>query len=195
MATPSSGAISMLNMRDEITRGSGAISMSEVRARYGTSGSISFGDLYKTEGFTVACSSGEWSFKGSTIYYRGWMADTSIINPFGSVSPGEVAGYYGTGANSYLQFAANSNLGSVYASSSDSNATFSNTILGFHEASNYTSDGTLMTSGYQTTNITRVVVANTSRSFAAVSNTTQATAEFSGYTPPTSGTIHCLVKF
>ncbi len=52
MPTPSSGAISMNDMRSEITRATGsALGMDEIRTRYGGSGAISFSDLYDSEGF------------------------------------------------------------------------------------------------------------------------------------------------
>ncbi len=92
MATPASGAISMLDMRNEITRGTGAISMSEVRARYGGSGAISFSNLYKCEGFIVTCAQRIDKFAS----LDGWfpLLDT------GSVSPAESNGRPGWGSRS-----------------------------------------------------------------------------------------------
>jgi len=80
MPTPASGAISLGDMRTEITRGTGAISMSEIRTRYGGSGAISFSDLYDSEGFTITTG----SYRSKFINQDGY---NSLVAYIGSVSP------------------------------------------------------------------------------------------------------------
>jgi hypothetical protein len=170
MPTPASGAISMNDMRTEINRATtSSISMSEMRTRFGGSGAISFSDLRKCEGFTVTCS----TYSSKFINLDGW----SQVFAFGSVSPNESSGY--------VQFAANSFLGALTSSAGTMNdaglSIYSNTGLG--------SSG--VTDGFRGDQVTRVVTANTSRT---VQSGTEIATGFD-YDVPSSGTIHCLVKF
>lgn len=175
MAIPASGAISMNDMNVEITRAAGtaSVSMTTIRTRYGGSGAISFSDLRKSEGFTITCGTVTSKF----ISVDGYFPTASP--PVGSVSPNE--------SNGFVQFAANSYL-SLMASG---NGTDAQASIGIMSDNNFGSAG--VTTGFKATNITRVVTANTSRTLgwaAADDNTAYFTYDF-----PTSGTIHCLVKF
>lgn len=170
MATPASGAISMDNMRDEITRGTGAVSMSEIRTRYGGSGAISFSNLYASEGFTVTC--GTYTSKFYSV--DGFYPITSI----GSVSPNESGGLIQFAANSYLwQFV------STAGGSTDGYGSLSSNGMG--------GSSTGITAGYEGTDVTRVVTANVSRT---IVSTNPANFSFT-YDFPSSGTIHCVIKF
>lgn len=163
----------MLDMRNEITRGSGQISMSEVRTRYGGSGQISFSDLRKCEGFTVNPANYYSPSKFFTADFDGW--DLRVYN-FGSISPNEASG---------IQVAANSYIGAMTAANGSSSAQMS-------LYSNTTFDSNNITDGYRAGNVTRIVTANTSRS---ITGTFGNTVVYYTYDWPTSGTIHCLVKF
>lgn len=175
MPTPASGAISMNDMRTHINRATGSsISMSEMRARYGGSGSISFNDLRNCEGFTITCGSYFFSTKFSSFYINGW--DGRLYN-FGSVSPNESSG---------VQVAANSYIYAMYSSNNVTDGSVSITS----SPSSFGDEATI-TTGYRGTNITRIVTANTARSITASGNTSM---NFT-YAFPSSGTIHCLVKF
>jgi hypothetical protein len=169
MPTPTSGTISMLNMRTEITRGSGAISMSEVRTRYGGSGAISFSALYKTEGFVVSCA----TYSDKFFTGDGWFQ----VFSFGSVTPNE--------NNGHVQFAANSFLGGAYSTPAGSGADGAFAIYG------NTAFSGGVTSGFRGSDVTRVVTANTSRTITGVSET----QTLFSYDFPASGTVHCLIKF
>jgi hypothetical protein len=171
MPTPGSGAISMNDMNVEILRASGTatISMSTVRTRYGGSGSISFSDLRNSEGFTVTCS----TYSSKFISFDGW----SQVFAVGSVSPNESSGF--------LQFAANSFLGALSSSAGTP------TDAGITIFSNTGSGTSGVTNGFRGDQVTRVVTANTSRTIQ--SGTENATGF--DYDVPSSGTIHCLVKF
>lgn len=170
MPTPGSGAISMNDMRTEITRAtSSSLSMSEIRTRYGGSGSISFSDLYKCEGFTVTCGTQSSKY----ISFDGWNTPFGV----GSVSPNEASGY--------LQFAANSYLGIMEAGTGTNTGAsmtfYANTGLGVSG----------ITAGFRGDSVTRIVTANTSRSITA---SAESSTSFT-YDMPSSGTIHCLIKF
>lgn len=170
MPTPASGTISMNDMRSEITRATGStLGMDEIRARFGGSGAISFSDLYNCEGFTVTCGTQTSKF----FSVDGWNIFLSV----GSVSPNENAGY--------LQFAANSFLGSMTA------GTGTDTGAGLAVYSNTNSGTAGVTAGFRGDSVTRVVTANTSRTLGYSDENSR---NFT-YDMPSSGTIHCLVKF
>lgn len=176
MATPASGAISMLNMRSEITRGAGAISMSEVRTRAGRSGAISFSDMYACEGFTANPTSLSTKFS----YYEGWQYR---VFAHGSVSPNEASG---------VQVAANSYIYSMGTVTPSACTTWSNASLDLADAATgFGANG--ITAGFRGTDIIRVVTANVSRTlgWATASNSTA----YYTYNWPTTGTIHCMVQF
>ncbi len=173
MPTPASGTISMNDMRTHINRATGSsISMSEMRDRYGGSGAISFSDLYDCEGFTANPA----AYTSKFVNIDGW--DYRIWG-IGSVSPNEASG---------IQVAANSYIGSMYSGQgTDSQSLlnlFSNTTL---ESANGT-----FTAGYTSSSITRIVTANTARTLGATNGDGQIAFT---YDWPTSGTVHCLVKF
>ena len=176
MATPGSGAISMNDMRTHINRAtSSSISMSEMRARYGGSGQISFSDLRKCEGFTVTCA----YLANKFIAIDGYFA---TLNQ-GSVSPAE--------SNTRVQFAANSFLTSMYSSagtSTDLTVVISSDNQGVQ-------NGDLVTAGYKTTNVTRLVVANGVITITGSSSNSSISQLYATYNMPNTGTIHCLVKF
>jgi hypothetical protein len=169
MPTPSTGAISMLDMRNEITRGAGAISMSEVRTRYGGSGAISFNDLRNSEGFIITC--GTYSDKFGS--FDGWSKITST----GSVNPNE--------SNGTVQFAANSFLWEGTSSPAGS----SDGRFGIYDSNSTL--GSNVTVGFRGFDVTRAVTANTSRT---ITNSSTTSVDFD-YGFPASGTVHCLIKF
>lgn len=171
MPTPSSGAISMNDMRSEITRAtSSALGMDEIRTRFGGSGAISFSDLYKCEGFTITCGTQSSKF----ISLDGW----NVFLGVGSVSPAE--------ANSRVQFAANSYLAQLSALAGTSDAA----QLQIYADASAGASG--VTAGFRADSITRVVTANTSRSLTGTPD--ENVRQFT-YDVPGSGTIHCLLKF
>ena len=169
MATPASGAISLGDMRTEITRGAGAISMSEVRTRYGGAGAISFNSLYACEGWIQTNG----SFTNKYFSYTGWLSPST-----GSVAPND-----GSQTVVVTATAPGSKLYSLsYFGSGDS-------FLGIGNTSS--SDG-LPTAGYRGTDVIRVVTANTNRTITGTStnNTVSVTYAVAG-----SGTIHNLIQF
>ena len=172
MATPASGAISMNDMNVQITRASGTatLSMDTIRTRYGGSGAISFSDLYKSEGFTIAPA----DFNNKYFNADGW-----VVGSFGSISPDEGSGY--------LQFAANSYAGAMYSG----DGTNTSALLFMYSNTGGSVGG--YTSGFAPSNTTRIVTANTSRSI----NSSDDASGFVSFTYdfPSTGTIHCLVKF
>ena len=139
MVTPSSGAISMLDMRSEITRGSGSISMSEVQSHYGGTGPISFNELYRCEGFFI--NPGERA-AGKSDVVIGYERTSFTL---GSVSPDEVSGR--------IQFATNSFLSQFTSLSSLSAST---TIIIDNNTSTDAPVGSSITAGFRANNITRV---------------------------------------
>lgn len=173
MPTPASGAISMNDMRTHINRAtSSSISMSEMRDRYGGSGAISFSDLYDCEGFTANPG----AYTSKFVNLDGWELR---IWGVGSVSPNEATG---------IQIAANSYIGGMY---SDAGASTTATIALYANTTLETTNGTF-TAGYAAGDITRIVTANTSRT---LGSTASDSIKNYTYDWPTSGTIHCLVKF
>lgn len=184
MPTPASGQISMNDMRTHINRAtSSSISMSEMRARYGGSGQISFSDLRNAEGFTINPVNYTFTNKYFNQNNDGWSKG-GFPGAFGSVSPNEANGMVQFAANSYMKWAFEDNVfdpGFV--------------TIGIKENTNVDdfadSNGNTVTAGYKGSNITRVVLANTSYSVVSSANTFATVA----YNMPTSGTIHCLVKF
>lgn len=174
MPTPGSGAISMNDMRTHINRAtSSSISMSEMRDRYGGSGSISFSDLRNCEGFTVNPA----NYATKYLNLDGWEGRIFL---FGSVSPNETSNSVQVAANSYIA-------GMYSAGGTDSAAQlnlYSDTGIGSANGS--------YTSGFTSGSVTRIVTANTSRS---LGNTSGDGVRLFTYDWPTTGTIHCLVKF
>jgi hypothetical protein len=140
-----------------------------MRTRFGGSGAISFSDLYKCEGFTVTCgtqTSKFFSFDGFNHFLG-----------VGSVSPAE--------SNGQVQFAANSFLGQMTAGTgtNDSASIFL-----------YANNGGQLggvTAGFRGDSVTRIVTANTSRTLGGANENDR----FFTYDMPSSGTIHCLIKF
>lgn len=172
MPTPASGAISMNDMRTHINRATGsAIGMDEMRTRYGGSGAISFSNLYNSEGFTVTCA----AYTSKFVNFEGW----STVFAVGSVSPNEVNGTVQVAANSYIY--------QLYSGSGASTTAQMN----FADNNGAVANVNTITAGYRGTNVTRLVTANTSRTITSSSNNG---VTFT-YDAPTSGTIHCLVKF
>lgn len=172
MATPASGAISMLNMRNEITRGGGAISMSEVRTRAGRSGAISFNQMYKCEGWVQ--TNGQTVTKFVTV--NGWHFQ---LGPTGSVSPNE------TGDNRLI-IISTGNGSRIFANYQISGQT--NNQLSFQNTTN----GSTLSSGYTPANVTRIVAGNTARTLGTA---TTAVRPWTGLTMPSGGGLHCMVQF
>jgi hypothetical protein len=161
----------MNDMNVEILRASGTatISMETIRTRYGGSGAISFGDLYKSEGFTVTCS----TYVTKFVSFDGWNTPFGV----GSVSPNEASGT--------LQFAANSYLAQMTAGTGGDTAS----AIGLASKTDFNTTG--ITAGFRGGDVTRIVTANTSRS---LGSSTDSSRGFT-YDMPSSGTIHCLIKF
>jgi hypothetical protein len=183
MPTPASGAISMNDMRTHINRATGSsISMSEMRDRYGGSGAIAFSDLYDSEGFTINPARYYESTKYFSANNDGWSAQAFLIGVFGSISPNE--------SNGMVQFAAASFLEALYE---DNLYDPGITVVALRENNNPSDwpGNASITAGYKGVDVSRVVLANTSRSFNAQANSYAAV----NYDMPTSGTIHCLIKF
>jgi hypothetical protein len=172
MPTPASGTISMLNMRSEITRGGGAISMSEVRTRAGRSGAISFNQMYDCEGWVQ--TNGQTVTKFVTI--NGWHYQ---FGPTGSVSPNE------TGDNRL-----------IIISTGNGSRIFSNHQVSGQACNQLsfqnTTQGSTLSSGYAPTNVTRIVAGNTART---LGGTTSSIRYWTGLTMPTGGSLHCMVQF
>lgn len=185
MPTPASGAISMNNMNTEILRagGTATISMDTIRTRYGGSGAISFSDLHDCEGFTINPARYYNSSKFFTANNDGWSAG-GFPTAFGSISPNESNGMVQFAANSYLKWVFEDNL---------YNAGFTDVgIIQTNDPDNFDDAyGNTITAGYKGGDITRIVLANTSYSISAASNT----GALANYSMPNSGTIHCLIKF
>lgn len=183
MPTPTSGAISMNNMNTEILRASGTatVSMSAIRTRYGGTGAISFADLRKAEGFTLdpvrVYSEGKTG--GNT---DGWSAGFSAQ---GSISPNENNGRLQFAGESFLLLVIEDNI--FNAGTTQLAITQNNSVL--------FGNGNAVTAGFKSTDITRVVLANTSRTITAATSTGEQSDAFVSYDMPTSGTIHCLIKF
>lgn len=179
MPTPTSGTISMLDMRNEITRGSGAISMDEVRTRYGGSGAISFSDLYKTEGFVITCGQQITKF----VTYNGWNTGGGGLGfTFGSVSPNE--------SNGRVQFASASFLNGVVSVGATPAV-----ITITPDNSGSSTNGDNVTAGFKTTNISRVVMANVARTINSATSNSTTSGCVIAYEIPSSGTIAGLLKF
>jgi hypothetical protein len=162
-------------MRSEITRGAGAISMSEVRTRAGRSGAISFSQMYACEGFTANPTALSTKF----TQYEGWQYR---FNAHGSVSPNEASG---------VQVAANSYIYGMGVSTPTACTTWSNAYINLADAATGFNAG--ITAGWRGTDIIRVVTANVSRTlgWAAATNS----SAYYTYNWPTTGTIHCMVQF
>ena len=175
MPTPTSGTISMDNMRDEITRSTGSVSMSEIRTRAGRSGAISFNQMYACEGFTANPTSLSTKF----TYYQGWQYR---LQAHGSVNPNEASGVQ-VAANSYI-YGMNYAVPTACTTWSNSRILLADAATGFN---------TTVTAGFRGTDIIRVVTANVSRTLgwqAAVNS-----AAYYTYNWPSTGTIHCMVQF
>ena len=150
--------------------------MSTVRTRYGGSGAISFNDLRAFEGFTASPTSLSTKF----TQYEGWQYR---FNAHGSVSPNESSG---------VQVATNSYIIGMNVQTPTACSTFSNANINLADgASGITTGG--IAAGWRGTDITRVVTANGSRTLGWQAATIG--AAYYTYNWPTSGTIHCLVKF
>lgn len=174
MPTPGSGAISMNDMNTEILRASGTatVSMSEIRTRYGGSGAISFSDLRNAEGFTV--NPANYSSKFANI--DGW--DLRVWG-FGSISPNEATG---------IQVAANCYIGSM----TSSQGAYDDCVINMYSNTGLNQANGSFTAGFTSSNITRFVAANTARTLGITSGDGSL---FVTYDWPTTGTIHCLIKF
>jgi hypothetical protein len=143
--------------------------MSEMRTRFGGSGAISFSDLYKCEGFTVTCG---------TVTSKFFSADGwNVFLGIGSVSPSE--------SNGHVQFAANSFLSQMTAGAG------TNDFAAVSIGSNNGGGAAGVTAGFRADSITRIVTANTSRTLGGADENQRPFT----YDMPSSGTIHCLIKF
>ena len=184
MPTPASGAISMNDMRTHINRATtSAIGMDEMRTRFGGSGAISFSDLYNCEGFTINPARYYESTKFFSANNDGWSVQPTLIGVMGSINPNE--------SNGMVQFAAASFLEALYE---DNLYNAGITSVGLREDNNpgnWPGNPDTITAGYRGGNISRVVLANTARSINSSGNNFTAVS----YDMPTSGTVHCLIKF
>jgi hypothetical protein len=173
----------MNDMNVQITRASATatLAMGTIRTRYGGSGAISFSDLRTSEGFTINPARRSVTGKFAADY-DGWSSVSGLEN--GSVSPDEGSGR--------VQFATNSWLAEVQEVSFSPGST---QISIEPNSTGYTSNGDGVTGGFKTTSVSRVVLANTSYSITSSSSGSGASNLFVNYDMPTSGTIHCLMKF
>jgi len=184
MPTPASGAISMNDMRTHINRATGSsISMSEMRDRYGGSGAIAFSDLRNSEGFTINPARYYTSSKFFSANNDGWSVQPTLIGVMGSISPNE--------SNGMVQFAAASFLEALYEDNLYDPGITTVALREDNNPDNFPGSPDTITTGYKGGNISRVVLANTSRSINAQANNYASAS----YDMPTSGTIHCLIKF
>ena len=185
MPTPASGTISMNNMNTEILRASGTatVSMDTIRTRFGGSGAISFSDLHDCEGFTINPARYYTSSKFFTANNDGWSVQPALIGVFGSISPNE--------SNGMVQFAAASFLEALYEDNLYDPGLTAVVLREDNNPGNYPGSPDTITTGYKGGDISRVVLANTSRSINAQANNYASV----NYDMPTSGTIHCLIKF
>ena len=172
MPTPLSGTISMDNMRDEITRSAGSVSMSEVRPRAGRSGAISFNQMYDCEGWVQ--TNGQTVTKFVTI--NGWHYQ---FGPTGSVSPNE------TGDNRLI-IISTGNGSRIYSNHQVSGQACNQ--LSFQNTTN----GTTLSSGYTPADVTRIVAGNTARTLGTATSTVR---PWTGLTMPSGGSLHCMVQF
>jgi hypothetical protein len=152
-----------------------------MRTRYGGSGSISFSDLRKAEGFTI---------DPVRVYVSGKVSQntdgwTTGYSPQGSISPNE--------NNGRLQFADNSFLLEVLEDNIFNPGTTALTIT--QNTTVILGNGSAVTAGFKSTDITRVVLANTSRTITSATSNDGQSSAFISYDMPTSGTLHCLIKF
>lgn len=155
--------------------------MSEMRTRYGGSGAISFSDLYDTEGFQVTIGSITNKFGTN----EGWQDQP--FEGIGSVSPNEGGGTQGriqVASSSWLQGLHSPGIGNTAAQLSIT-----------QDATEVFGNGDLVTAGYKATDVTRLVVANTSYSITAAYSNSSLSYLTINYDFPSSGTVHCLVKF
>jgi hypothetical protein len=173
MPTPLSGTISMDNMRDEITRSTGSVSMSEIRTRSGRSGAISFNQMYGCEGWTQVNG----YFASKTTQWQGWHP----IIASSSVSPEESGGSGPTGVV-FSTTSPGSRATAFFKVSTTANSTLS--------FSNNTGGITSFTTNYQPSDVSRIVAANVSRSFSTTSGSVS-----TSYIVANTGTIHCMVQF
>lgn len=182
MPTPGSGAISMNDMRTHINRATGSsISMSEMRTRYGGSGSISFSDLRNCEGFTI---------DPVRVYVSGKLSQntdgwTAGYSPQGSISPNESNGRLQLASASFLLQVMEDNI--FNAGTTQLEFTENNSVL--------IANGDAVTAGFKSTNLTRAVIANTSRTITSATSSSAQCSAYLSYDMPTSGTLHCLLKF
>lgn len=183
MPTPASGAISMNDMNVQITRASGTatVDMSTIRARYGGSGAISFSDLRNAEGFTIDPVRVYVSGKAAQNT-DGWSAGFSAQ---GSISPNENNGRLQFADASFLLLTIEDNL--FNPGTTQIALTQNNSVL--------FANGDAVTAGFKSTNISRVVMANTSRSITSATSDGAQCSAYISYDMPTSGTLHCLIKF
>jgi hypothetical protein len=174
MATPASGTITALQLRDEITRGAGALNMNEVRIRYGVpSGAISFNDLYACEGWQQTNAYQATKFVSTT----GW--NYSGPTTCGSVNPNEGGQHLIISASG-----AGSQIWGLYRIDGGS----ANALV---QIANTTNNLGVPTSGYAGTDCTRIVCANVNQTIANTSQNGVGT----NYPVANTGTIHCLIKF
>ena len=173
MPTPSGPTISMDNMRDEITRSTGSVSMQEIRTRAGRSGAISFSQMYNCEGWTQV--NAYYATKYTT--WQGWHPLTTGS----SVSP-EESGGSGPAGVVFSLTSPGSRATAFFKVSTTANSTLS--------FSNNTGGTTGFTTNYQPSDVTRLVAANVSQSF-----TTSSTSVSTPYIVANTGTIHCMVQF
>jgi len=179
MATPASGTISASDLREHIIRGAGQVSLSELRTRYGngSSGEFSFSMLYKCEGWTAPNAYSVFKGAGSS----GWGS--------AAADPNESNGAIEIVANSFVVYCFNKVISDV----TQSNTTF---FMSNIPAKARAANGTSMATSYKTTDVSRIVVANTSRAMGTkTSNDTTATINIPSFTMANTGTYHYLVKF
>jgi hypothetical protein len=179
MPTPSGPTISMDNMRDEITRSTGSVSMQEIRTRAGRSGAISFSQMYNCEGWVQTNA----QYVSKYFTHEGW---STLVGPSSSISPNEGGSSpTPTGALIFTTTSPGSRLVAAFTVSGGANTTMSIANTGGSVSST-------IATNYRAQDVTRVVFANTSRTILSQpSNNTVIVS----YQQATSGTYHNMIQF
>lgn len=179
MPTPKTGAITMNDINLEIKRGTTLTqcSLDDVRTRSGYGGgAISFSNLRGAEGGQI--TQARYTFK--SINNDGFS--TALL--IGSCTPNE--------SNGCLQFAANSFMPRCVTNSADAG----NTIMWLTPAAGEGSaNASLMTTGYKTTDISKVAIDGADQPITTtVSNTTSSYVTLT-HTMGSSGTVDFFIRF
>lgn len=160
MATPKTGAITAQNLNTEIARASttATISMSDMRTRMNTTGAISFDDLRGVCSYTVTQGYFDGGKTGATY---GYIAPWGV-GAAGSISPATANGDH------QIQASVNSYIIGCYTNSLD----VSNARIVLNPMSGqYPLGGEVVAAGWRGSNISRICIANSSKTITSSTNT------------------------